>query len=427
VSALLRRNAMPSLLELLDTFRVVTVSGPRQSGKTTLVNAVVGNEREARVLSLDDEALLQAAIEDPAGFVATPSRPLVIDEVQRAGEPLVRAIKRQVDRDPRPGQFLLTGSADFLTVPQISESLAGRTVFLELWPFSQGEIEGVREGFIDRAFDDPEGLRAGPATVSSRPDVLERVCRGGYPEVQALTGRRRDAWFGAYVRTVIERDITELGNIRRGGDVPRLLRLLAARSGSEVVMQDVIRDADLARQTVFDYVALLRAVGLVHELPAWSRSLTSRAKRHPKLFIADPGLAAYLLGATPAALAEPGAPALGGLVETFAIAEVLRQRAWAERDVTLHHFRNRGGAEVDLVLEGRDGRAVGIEIKASSTVRIQHFRGLQIVRDELGKDFIHGFVLYLGDQALSFGDRLTALPIASLWRSAVAMGASGVP
>lgn len=423
---LVRRNVMPSLLELLETFRVVTVSGPRQSGKTTLVNAVVGRDRGAAVLSLDDEALLQAAIEDPTGFVASPSRPLVIDEVQRAGEPLVRAIKRQVDRDPRPGQFLLTGSADFLTVPQISESLAGRTMFLELWPFSQGEVEGLREGFIDRAFDDPDSLRSFSVDAPPRPDMYERVCRGGFPEVQALTGRRRDEWFGAYVRTVVERDITELGNIRRGGDVPRLLRLLAARSGSEVVMQDVIRDADLARQTVYDYVALLRAVGLVHELPAWSRSLTSRAKRHPKLFIADPGLAAFLVGATPTTLSRPGAPALGGLVETFAIAEVLRQRAWAERDVSLYHFRDRAGSEVDLVLEGRDGRVVGIEIKASSTVRPEHFRGLRLVRDELGADFIHGFVLYLGDQPLPFGDRLSALPIASLWRTISLEGSSRV-
>lgn len=419
MATLVTRNVTPLLRELMAAFRVVTVTGPRQSGKTTLAKTMVRqSEHLGTFFSLDDDALLRAAIEDPVGFVQARPGPTVIDEVQRGGDALVRAIKREVDDQPRPGRFLLTGSADFLTVPQLSESLAGRTVLLELWPFSQGEIEGTAERFIDRAIADPESLRSmAPASVS-RPAYVDRLCRGGYPEVQSLSERQRDRWFESYIRMVIERDITGLGNIRRGGEVPRLLRLLAARSGSELVMQDVIRDVGLSRQTVYDYVALLRTVYLVLEVPAWSTNLTSRVKRHPKLFLSDSGLASHLLATTAGALERPGAPGLGGLVETFVVNELVRQRTWADAATRLYHFRDRRGAEVDLILESRDGRVVGLEIKASSTVRRSSFDGLAFLRDLLGEDFLHGFVLYLGDQPLPFGDRLTALPIAGLWQAA---------
>jgi uncharacterized protein len=341
--------------------------------------------------------------------------PLVIDEVQRAGEPLVRAIKLAVDHDPAPGQFVLTGSSNFLTVPTISESLAGRAGFIEVWPFTQGEISGKYDRFIDSAFQGPAAFSAYRPGSFSRDGLLERVCAGGYPEVQRLSGRQRPGWFRDYVRTTIERDVVELSGIRKVAEMGQLLRLFAARTGCELVMQGVIGDAPLAHQAVYDHRAWLETIYLLTTLPAWSRNLTRRVKRHPKIFLTDPGLAAWLLGKTPAALADPEDTATGQLVETFVFAELRRQLTWAATDVAMFHWQDRAGAEVDIVLESADGRVVGVEVKSHQTAKPEWFRWLTQMRDSLGDKFIAGVALYAGSDVRPFGDRLLAAPISALW------------
>lgn len=393
--------------------RVTVVSGPRQAGKTTLVRSHL---HAGTLRSLDDPGTLGAAITDPLGFIELGPRPLVIDEVQRAGEPLVRAIKLIVDRDPSPGQFVLTGSSNFLTVPTISESLAGRAGFVEVWPFTQGEISGRPDQFIDRALMGAAAFAACQPGRFSRRDLLERVCGGGYPEVRQLSVRQRQAWFRDYVRTTIERDVVELSGIRKVAEMGQLLRLFAARTGCELVMQAVIDDAPLERQAVYDHRAWLETIHLLTTLPAWSRNLTRRVKRHPKVFLTDPGLAAWLLGKTPDALADPEDPATGQLVETFVFAELRRQLTWAAADVAMFHWRDRSGAEVDIVLEAADGRVVGIEVKSHQTAKPEWFRWLTHMRDTLGAKFVAGIALYAGDDVLPFGDRLLAAPISALWQ-----------
>jgi uncharacterized protein len=392
--------------------RVAVVTGPRQAGKTTLVQGHLGG---GTLRSLDDPGTLDAAVADPVGFLALGPRPLVIDEVQRAGEPLVRAIKLAVDRDPSPGQFVLTGSSNFLTVPTISESLAGRAGFVEVWPFTQGEMNGKPDHFIDRALSGPAAVGAYRPGGFSRQGLLERVCAGGYPEVQRLTARQRPGWFRDYVLTTIERDVVEMSGIRKVAEMGQLLRLFAARTGCELVMQAVIDDAPLERQAVYDHRAWLETIHLLTTLPAWSRNLTRRVKRHPKVFLTDPGLAAWLLGKTPGALADPEEPATGQLVETFVFAELRRQLTWAATDVAMFHWQDRSGAEVDIVLEAADGRVVGIEVKSHQTAKPEWFRWLGQMRDRLGDKFIAGVALYAGTDVLPFGDRLLAAPIAALW------------
>ncbi len=398
--------------ETVSARRVTVVTGPRQSGKTTLVVSQLG---AGTLRNLDDQAVLEAARADPAGFVDLGARPVVIDEVQRGGEVLVRAIKAVVDRDPRPGQFVLTGSSNFLTVPTISESLAGRAGFVEVWPFTQGELAGRPDGFIDAAMSGPLALAHYRPGGLGRRELYERLCTGGYPEVAQLTARRRQAWFRDYVRTVIERDVVEMSGIRKVTEMGQLLRLLAARTACELVMQSVIDDAPLERQAVYDHRAWLETVHLVTTLPAWSRNLTRRVKRHPKAYVTDPGLAAWLLGKTPAALEGPTDPATGQLVETFVFTELRRQLTWASNDATLYHWRDRAGAEVDLVVESSDGRVLGIEVKAGQTPGRDWFRWLSTMRDMLGARFVAGLVLYTGTEVLPFGDRLLAVPISALW------------
>lgn len=410
----LARRLTPVVRDALESFRVVVVTGPRQAGKTTLVHHVLSGR--GTLQRLDDQATLDTALADPVGFVQYGEPPRAIDEIQRGGDLLVRAVKAQVDADPRPGQYLLDGSADFLTVPTISESLAGRAVLFDLWPFSQGEMEGAPDGFLARLLDDPSALRAGPASQVSLREYLERVCAGGFPDVTTLPPGRRPAWFRSYVRTVTQRDIRDLVDARRGDQLPRVLRLLAARTAGELVVANVHADSGLgSRSTTEDYIGYLSMTYLVHLVPAWSRNLTTKIKRHPKVYVGDSGLAAHLSGKGVEALERPGDPARGPLVETFVVNELMKQRSWTEADVELCHLRDRDGAEVDLVVEASDGRVAGIEVKAAMTVTSADFRRLAWLRDKLGDGFVHGVVLYAGDRPLSFGDRLTALPISYLW------------
>lgn len=410
------RRLAPVVLEALGTFRAVVLTGARQTGKTTLVRQVLGGR--GTFVRLDDEAVLQAALSDPVSLALTGRTPRAFDEVQRAGDPLVRAIKAAVDDDRSPGQFVLNGSADFLTVPTISESLAGRAAFLELWPFAQGELHGAPDGFVDVVFSEAESLRAGPVSTLGPADYLRRVVAGGYPEASVLPERARRAWFSNYVRTVAQRDITELTGARRADQLPRLLRLLAARTAHELVLADVHRDGGFgSRDTTDDYVGYLGMTYLVQQLPAWSRNLTTKVKRHPKVHLSDTGLAAYLLGKGVDALSRPGDPSRGPLLETFAFNELRRQLGWSDVAATAHHFRNRDGAEVDMVFEAGDGRVVAIEVKASATVTKPDFRWLDLLRKRAGDDFVHGFVLYCGERPLAFGDRLTAVPLSYVWQA----------
>jgi len=404
---------MTPLSEAAGDFRVIVINGPRQCGKTTLLHQVRA-ARGGTIVSLDDPAVLAAARTDPVGFVDGRTGPLLIDEVQLAGDPLVRAIKAVVDRDPRPGQFILAGSTQFLTVPVLSESLAGRAHIIDLWPLSQGELQGTTERFIDRLFT-PDS-RAPTTAAELRAGYLERVCAGGFPEVlRRSTRRARSSWLASYLRTVVERDVTEVSQARHIDDMPRLLRYLAAMTAQELNAASLAHQVGLSDDTVRRYLPILETVYLVHRVPAWSRNLTAKVKKHPKVHLTDTGLAAHLLGVSADALGAPVAPAAGPLLETFVVNEIAKQRTWAETEVRLHHFRDRDGAEIDLIIEADDGRVAGIEVKATATVTSGDFQHLVHVRDKLGEAFATGVVLYTGANQLSFGDRLIALPVATLW------------
>jgi predicted AAA+ superfamily ATPase len=415
----LRRACSVVAEEYLSTFRVVILNGPRQAGKTTLLRQMQ-HEHGGTRLNLDDEQLLQAAVSDPLAFVTSGGEPRFIDEVQRAGDPLVRAIKAEVDATPAPGRYVLAGSTRFLATPSLSESLAGRGAVVDVWPFSQGEFEGRFESFIDIAFDDPHSLKSFPPSAVDRADYFTRLCRGGFPEPALMrTARARRAWFRSYVRAIAERDIREMSRINEPSAITSLLAYLASITSQEHNSVNTSSKTGLHRTTVNRYVELLEAVFLVHRLPVWSRNLTARVVKHSKLHLTDTGLAASLLGISPESLAKPVAPARGPLVETFIVNELAKHATWSETAVRLHHWRVSGGAEVDVVLERDDGQVVGIEAKAKDTVTADDFRGLVTLRDLLGDQFSLGVVFHTGRQgSVSFGDRLVSLPIAALWETA---------
>ena len=401
--------------EFLESFRIVIINGPRQSGKTTLLHQL-NQDLRGTYLSLDDGPLRAAAQADPAVFIAGGARPMMIDEIQRGGDDLVLAIKAAVDEIPARGQFVLAGSTRFLSTPSLSESLAGRAGILEVWPFAQQELAGRDVSFLSRAFTEPAAMRAAPPSELDRRDYFDLICRGGYPEPNTMTSAlARDAWYRAYVQAVIDTDIREMARIEAPGNVRRLLHLAAAATAQEFNAVKAGSDLQLHRTTVNSYLNLLETVFLIRYLPAWSRNLMTRAVRRPKLHLADTGLAAHLLGVDAEGLAAPVAPSRGPLVESFIANELAKQVTWAPFPVHLHHWRVSQGPEVDLVAERGNGRVIGIEAKATDAISQADFKGLATLRDELGDSFVHGFVLYTGARSLSFGDRLTALPISALW------------
>jgi len=411
MAPMLDRHITDRVLEALADTPVVLLHGPRQCGKSTLVQHIARNHHPARYITLDEVIPRVAAQADPETFIAELGGAAVIDEVQLVPE-LFMAVKASVDRDRRPGRLLLTGSADVTLLPDIAESLAGRVERLTLWPFSQAEIAGLRGNLLDHLF------RSSVPHVSSdltRQDYLELATRGGYPEAVARpAGRRRARWFASYLDTMIQRDVRRLANIEGTVDLPRLLMALADRATGLLNYTDLGRDLGMNRFTVKRYITLLQTAFLIAELPAWHRNVGKRLRKTPKVIFPDSGLLAHLLGADEPSSVTAGRR-VGPLVESMVIAEVRKLQTWAEVDAAAFHFRAEDGAEVDLVLEARGGRMVAVEVKAAATLDARDLRGLRHLQELVGDDLVCGVILHAGRETVAFGERLHALPISALW------------
>lgn len=401
---------------------VVLLAGPRRAGKSTLAKQLAATPPQTAVrfgdrplpatsnyLTLDDSTIMAAAVADAHGFLESfRSEPLtVIDEVQRVPDLLV-AIKREVDLDRRPGRFLLTGSANVLSMPRIAESLAGRMEPFSLWPLAQCEFEGTQPAFLQRAF-------AGDLSASNsetRGDLLERALRGGYPEAAARTDTsRRSAWFGAYITAVVQREIKSISAIEDESAILRILRTLASRSGGPRNLQTLAADTGIPNTTIQRYLALLRATFLVAEIPAWYRNLDARLIKSPKMLVTDSGLYASLLN-----LARSDSQ-IGFLWETFVGTELLRLISFEPaQQYTLLHFRTQKQHEVDFVVERADRRVVGIEVKMTAGISASDFSGLRALQNAAGEDFHAGIALYRGERTVPFGPKLWAVPVTALWQ-----------
>lgn len=394
---------------LADT-PVVVLNGARQVGKTTLVRSLP-YPGTSEFVTLDEAASREAAQLDPRAFVDRPIDTLVIDEVQLVPS-LFRAIKADVDRERRPGRFLLTGSSRLLAAPDMADALVGRVEMLELWPFSQGELAGTPECFVDRLFDAPrELIRSGDV---DRRQLIDRILAGGFPEAVRRPPNRRRTWFESYVTVATQSVIRELAEIERLAEIPRLLRLCAARTATELNVSALASEFGVPARTADGYFTLLATAFLVDLVPAWSANLSSKVVRRPKLVLADSGLAAHLVQATRTNVDRPGGP-LGQLLETFVVNEIRKQLTWSNQRPSLWHFRDRSGVEVDLVLEHPDGRIAGIEVKATSTPTASDLRGLRFLADRLGDRFQFGVLLSAAPEATPFGPRIAALPVSALW------------
>jgi len=413
-----RRNITSKLIDAIQDTPVVFLRGARQTGKSTLARHLVEEGYFEDYVTLDEATVLAAAGTNAQAFIDGLRGRVVVDEVQRAPD-IFLAIKRSVDKDRRPGRFLLTGSADILLLPHVSESLAGRIEIITLLPFSQGEMAGRDDRFVDAVFGDdlPESaldrvLTSGES--EAEPDLLGRALRGGYPEVLTRHDeRRRRSWFESYITTMLQRDVRDLAAVDRISDLPRLLQLVAARTAGLVNYAEISRASGLPQTTLKRYLTLLESTFLLWEIPAYSTNISKRLVRSPKLMLGDSGLAAHLSGITRDRLITQR-HLLGPLLETFVATELRKQISWSAVWPSLYHFRTQTGQEVDLVLEAPDGRLVGIEVKASGSVTEGDFKGLRALAEQQAK-FVRGIVLYDGDRTVHFEDRMIAVPFPALW------------
>lgn len=409
---MLSRNILPAVKAALADTPVVLLHGARQVGKTTLVHAIANGRPRREYKTLDEGSELSAALADPEGFLRGLTSPMVLDEVQRAPE-LFRAIKAAVDRNRTAGRFLMTGSANIMLLPRLSESLAGRIEVITLWPFSQGEIEGTVESFIDKIFS-ASRLQWQAPKGKSRP-LIERIVRGGFPEpmIRSDIARRR-AWYSSYLETTLRRDVRDLANIDSLLELPRLLSLISHRTSGLLNFADLSRGIAIPQTTLKRYFTLLQASFLVVTLPAWATNRGSRQTKASKIFISDTGLASYLLGADSDTIRADGR-IRGMLVENFVAMELIKQIGWSKTRPSAHHFRSASSHKVDFVLEDQAGRIVGIEVKSSKSVAADDFRGLRVLRDIAGKKFLRGIILHDGDATVHFDQTFVSAPISALW------------
>jgi predicted AAA+ superfamily ATPase len=396
------------LNDAMSDTRVVMLSGPRQSGKTTLARKLAS--AGLTFLTLDDPTTLVAAQRDPVGFVRGLDR-AVIDEIQRAPG-LLLAIKQSVDEDKRPGRFLLTGSANLMTLPRVADSLAGRMEMVDLLPLSQAELHDVPSHFLDRVF---AGKVPPAGNLSLGDHLVARVIAGGYPEaINRPSWARRKDWHLNYIQAIVQRDVRDIAQIEQIKQMPRLLRMLAHHSGQLVNYSGLGAPLGMTHVTTQKYAGIFEQLFLLRTLQPWFAGGLKRLIKTPKLHFLDPGLLAALQNLSPQMLRSERTH-FGALLETFVVSEVLKLATWAGERFEYFHFRDKEQNEVDLVLENSDGRIVGIEVKAAATVTGADFSGLRKLAEASGRKFALGLVLYDHDQTVSFGENLWAAPISTLW------------
>jgi len=398
------RIAEPQIRTALRDTRVVAISGPRQSGKTTLARRFAKQGR--KFVTLDNQPTLAAARSDPVAFIRGLDR-AVIDEVQRAPD-LLLAIKQSVDEDRRPGRFLLTGS-----VKTIHESLAGRVEIVPLYPLGCSERLGIKHPqFIAKAF---RGAVPDTAEALSKEKLTDWVTAGGYPEaIKRRSERRRQDWYRAYIKSIVERDLPEISNLAKPDQVPRVLQIAAQFAGQLTNLSEIGRSVGLDHKTADHYVRVLEQLYLIQRVQPWFRNELSRLVKTPKLHFIDSGLLTAMRGYSLSRL-RADRTVFGALLESFVFSELLKLSAWTEERVMLFHYRDRDKLEVDFVLENSAGEIVGIEVKSAASVTRRDFLGLERVASAAGSAFIQGIVLYDGVQTLSFADNLRAVPLSALW------------
>jgi uncharacterized protein len=407
-----KRHIQDLVISALQDTPVIVINGARQTGKSTFCLQLIKDGLfNAQYITFDDPTALSAAQSDTGAFIEGLDQHVVLDEVQRVPA-LLLTIKNFVDQDRKKRRFILTGSADVMTLPKISESLAGRIEIHDLWPLSKSELEGHQSSFLKTLVSEKAGFKPSKTPWD---EIVKMLGLGGYPEVVKRTSEaRREKWFQSYINSILQKDIRELANIEGLNEIPNVLELIAGRVGGILNLSDISRVAGIPNTTLQRYYALLQHVFLIVHLPAWTPNLEGRVIKAPKVFINDTGLLCYLRGESADSFLKNRTGA-GSIFENFAVMEVIKQLSWSDISLNPYHFRTHKGHEVDIVLENRKKQLYGIEVKTASSVDKNDFKGLEYLQDLKPKNFVKGIVLYTGDQVIKFADKLYAVPVSALW------------
>ncbi len=400
------------LVEAVKTRPVVYLNGPRQVGKSTLAReACQGN-----YLSFDSPLLLSSASASPEAFLQSlPADVLnIVDEVQLVPA-LFRQLKRVVDENRRASRnanlFLLTGSANLLALPKLSQALAGRMAVLTLLPFSAAERRRNGENVLRRLTNEPLALR-----LFKKADLAEVIEGSTFPELALHPEINRTKWFDDYLTTILQRDVQSVASIRNPERIVQLLVSLALRVGSLVNDSAVMKETGLDAKTYGKYKAITKNTFLTFEVEPWSKpnKLNKRFVRQSKLYFTDTGLLCYILRRNLRDVLTGDPVTAGHLFENFIATEILKQTGTCI-GTRISHFNLAGGKEVDFVIEDAEGRVVGIEVKSASALSERDFANLCVMRDVLGKRFKRGLVIYTGTEQAPFQNGLWAVPVNALW------------
>lgn len=392
----------------LKTRRVVIISGARQVGKTTLSEQAITKDVIFR--TLDDTMLLDVALTDPQGFLEHDSKTLVIDEIQKAPI-LLPEIKKVVDKNDAKGQFVLTGSSDVRGNPKIKESLAGRVKNIRLRGLTEGEIRGAVPNFIEKLFN-----KDFPSQVKecSKSAILNIALRGGYPEALQLDKSDRKDWYKDYLDALIEHDLKDIASIKNEDALRQIIKILSAWSSKYMDLEGICSSCGISKPTLKEYIALIERLYLCERLSPWTRTDYDMVGRTDKMYMTDTGLMAAILGWHYDVVAFD-ADKFGKIIETFVFNEISAQID-LNNEYTLYHYRDRRNREIDFIIEKEDGDMVGVEVKGGSRVSKDDFKHLEWFKENLAKDrkFI-GIILYSGENTISFGEDMLAVPTSCLW------------
>ncbi len=413
---MIKRQLRQTVLDTLQRFPVVFVNGPRQAGKSTLVQSLVTKAWSADYVTFDEATMLGAAEANPESFVRAYEGHLILDEVQMVPN-LFRALKmlvdeaRLVDKSTANGQYLLTGSANIMALPKLSDALVGRMSVLTLYPLSALEVSRGKGEFLSRLRHN--GLRAG--VMKSRIALVDMLKRATFPEITDQGETHRRQWFESYITTILQRDVRQIADIAKLGVLPNLLRMLASRAGGLVNEADIARSIGQNAVTAKNYRVLLQMMFLTFDVKPWFRNIGKRLVKSSKGYIIDTALLCHLQQINIDKIVIHDPHVFGHILENFVASELLKQLASSEEMASLFHFRTSDGKEVDFVLEYPDGSLTGIEVKARDAVSEADFNGLLELQRKTGKSFSCGIVLYRGKKTVSFGHQLWAVPVDAMW------------
>jgi predicted AAA+ superfamily ATPase len=394
----IKRSITSTIYDLLRDFKIVSINGPRQSGKTTLAKEIATDLGMA-YYTFDDDATKTAAETDPVNFIKRLSlSPCVIDEIQMVPE-VVGALKRVVDEHDQNGMFLLTGSADLFKISTIKESLAGRMVSVSLYPLSYFEIDAKNGNIVDALFTN--SFQRDEYDAIEYQAIVENILSGGYPPILGKSEKSRELWFESYIEARIEKDLSLIKRVSQENksEITKLLRILAANTSNLLRYSSLAKHLSIKDVTVKSDIEILEALFLIRRINPYFTNRGKREIKAPKVAFIDTGLVSHLIDADANALILSQREILGNLVENFLYSELLKHTTFAQKMVKIYHYRD-SDYEVDLVLERKDGKIVGIEVKSGTNIKDEHLKGLIRLAQNAGENFLHGFIFYGGDKIL---------------------------